>query len=306
MTADLAVIVVTYNSEDYLDACLDSVDAIEGLDVEVVVVDNASTDRTVDAARKRPADNLTVVANDENVGFGRANNQGVAACDAPLVLLLNPDAELAPGAAEALVALQQDRPEHGLYGGLTRRVDGTLNEHTLRKLPSVLGTVTFGLGLSAVHPLLAVEQLDLPTETSTAPLVTGSLLLIDREVWDELGGFDERFFMYSEDADLCQRAVALGYVPLVQPDAVIIHDGGASSPDTGRKIAMMMAGRATYVRLHWTGPARWLALSALYCGVGIRAAADRLLGKEAWLTAWRHRSWWMPGYRQDASQTPPS
>lgn len=306
MSPDLAVIVVTYNSEDDLEPCLDSVAEIEDLAVEVAVVDNASTDATVALAEQRRSATVQVLANDENLGFGRAINQGVAATTAPLILLLNPDAVLTPGSAEALVGLSKDRPEHGLYGGLTRRNDGTLNEHTLRKLPSLLGTVTFGLGLAAVHPLLAVEKLDVPTELTTAPMVTASLLLIDRTVWDRLGGFDERFFLYSEDADLCRRAVDLGHLPLVDPGAVIVHDGGASSPDIGRKIAMMMAGRTTYIRIHWSGPQRWLALASLYVGVGIRAAADRVLGKRSWLTAWGLRSWWLPGYRPDAPPVPPA
>ena len=306
MRPELAVVIVSYNSELDLDDCLDSVAAIEDLVVEVAVVDNFSTDDSVAVARKRESATVQVLVNEENVGFGRAVNQGVAATTAPLVLLLNPDATLTPGSAETLVRLSQDRPSHGLYGGLTRLSDGTLNEHTLRKLPSLLGTVMFGLGLAAVHPRLAVEKLDLPTDLTAVPMVTASLLLIDRTVWDELDGFDERFFMYYEDADLCRRAVDQGYVPLVDPDAIVLHDGGASSPDTGRKIAMMMAGRSTYIRTHWSGLPRWLALAALNCGVGLRAAIDRARGKQVWTTAWSLRSWWFPGYSVGSAAVPPA
>lgn len=295
MSPDLAIVIVTYNSEPYIEACLRSVDAIEETEVEVVVFDNASTDQTVEVAKPWNSTSVTIVAGEENLGFGQAVNRSVEMTTAPYVLLLNPDAELMPGSAEGLLALARSKPENGLYGGLTRQSDGSLNEHTLRKLPSLLGTLMFGFGLSAVHPRLAVERLELPTELSAAPMVTASLLMIDRKVWDQLGGFDDRFFMYSEDADLCRRAVDSGHVPLVDPDIIVKHDGGASTPDTGRKIAMMMAGRATYIRLHWKGPAQALALGSLWCGVGLRSLVDRVRGQNAWATAWSQRRHWIAG-----------
>lgn len=299
---ELSVVVVTFNSEAHIERCLASVEAIEGLRTEVVVVDNASTDGTVELL-STIGSGANVVGLDENIGFGRAVNLAVSETRAPYILLLNPDAVLRPGSAERLLARARTDPEHGLYGGVTIRSDGSVNEHTLRRLPSLLGAVVFATGLSAIVPRLAVERIPVPSHPATAPFITASLLLVDRRVWCELGGFDPRFFMYGEDSDLCRRAVDLGHVPLVDPEVVVVHDGGASTPDHGRKIALMMAGRSTYSRIHWCGWRRTLALSCLRAGVAVRAVGGRLSGQPAWASAWALRDWWYPGYdaRADGS-----
>ncbi len=305
---ELSVLIVTYNNESDIEACLDSVAAIEGLDVETVVVDNGSSDGTLAAARRHPL-GVEVIDAGDNLGFGRGMNMAAAATSGALLLLLNPDAVLAPGAAERLVGLARRRPGAAMYGGLTEYTDGTLNANTVRRLPGVRSTLMFATGLSILSQRIPdFEATPLPNDDAVRPvqMLTGSLMLIPRPVWDRLGGFDEHFFMYAEDTDLFARIAEEGLEILLDPAARIIHDGGASTPDTGRKTVMMMAGRSTYVRLRWPGVRGRLGLAALWTGVAVRALAGRVHPRaRRWRTAWAMRDWWLPGYG-DGRRLPPS
>ena len=129
-------------------------------------------------------------------------------------------------------------------------------------------------------------------------MITGSLLLVRREDFERYSGFDERYVMYSEDADLCARVVEDGGTILVDTGASITHDGGGSSKSGGRMIAMMNAGRSTYLRTRWSGPRRRLGLALLWAGSGLRAAVGLVHpGTRRWSEAWTYRRWWWPGYQ---------
>ncbi|MDG2112637.1 MAG: glycosyltransferase family 2 protein [Actinomycetota bacterium] len=305
---DLSVLIVTYNNEADIAACLDSVAAIEGLDVQTIVLDNASGDATFAAATAHSL-RAHVIALETNVGFGSGMNRAAADATGTNLLLLNPDAVLERGAAERLVELTTQRPDAAVYGGLTMFTDGRLNPNTVRRLPSLRAVAMFATGLSMLSGRITdFEQLPLPTsdEVAAVPMLTGSLMLIPHEVWDQLGGFDERFFMYAEDTDFCARIADAGLEILLDPLARIVHDGGASTPDGGRKAAMMMSGRATYIRLRWTGIKRRVGLGLLWFGVAIRALSGRLHPKaRRWAEAWRLRDWWFPGYGDGRPNLPP-
>lgn len=224
-------------------------------------------------------------------------------------MLLNPDATLKPGAAERLVALTADRPGAAMYGGLTEYTDGRLNSNTVRRLPSLAAVAVFATGVSIFSSRISdLEQMPLPTDDAVrpVPMLTGSLMLIPRGVWDRLGGFDERFFLYAEDTDLCARIEEAGLEVLLDPGARIVHDGGASTPDGGRKTALMMAGRATYIRVRWSGLRRRLGLAMLWTGVLVRSVIGRLHPRaRRWVETWHLRSWWFPGYGEGRPKLPP-
>ena len=307
--ADLSVVIVTFNNSADIGACLDSVAAIDPPAADVVVVDNASDDNTVARAQEH-ALRPTVIANDGNEGFGRGVNRGAAAASGDHLLLLNPDAVLRPGAVQLLLAQLEDRQDVAMAGGLTEFTDGGCNPFTVRRLPSLRSLVVFATGLSALSSRIPdFERLPLPEddEVRSVPMLTGSLMLVPRPVWEELGGFDERFFMYAEDTDLCARMLDSGRQILLVPAARIVHDGGASTPDSGRKTAMMLAGRATYIRLRWRGPRRMVGLALLQAGVAVRALLARVRpGAMRWRAAWGLRSWWSPGYGEGRPVLPPT
>jgi Methyltransferase domain/Glycosyl transferase family group 2 len=123
-------------------------------------------------------------------------------------------------------------------------------------------------------------------------VVTGLLMLVRRELWERLGGFDEDFFMYGEDVDLSLRAAQLGYRPCITPNAVVVHHGGASAPSTGARLVLLLTGRVTLMRKCWTSPRARVGTRLLLLGVALRAAA----GRDGWRHAWRDRRQWAAGY----------
>ena len=299
----VSVVVVSYNSAADLPACLDSVEASarDGLVVEVVVVDNASSDGSPDLVRARPAP-VRVVETGANLGFAAAVNRGVAETSGDLVLLLNPDAVLLPGSLDALVAFALAHPEHGLYGGRVVHEDGTNDPSSCWGAMSLWSLACFATGLSTAlrrHPVFDPESLG-RWERDTVrevPVLTGCLVLAPRRVWEELGGLDEAYWLYAEDADLSLTARRAGWRPVVVPQAEILHAKGGSSTSS-TKTPLVLAGRATLLRRRWSPSARTAGLALLLLGVGLRAGLARLSGRGGadWRAAWRTRSLWLRGY----------
>jgi len=141
-------------------------------------------------------------------------------------------------------------------------------------------------------------------------VVTGCFLLSPRAVWDELGGLDERYFMYGEDADLAMRARTAGYRPVICPDAKLVHEVGQCSETPVHKTLLLYRGKASLVRMHWKGLRRTAGLFLLAAGTGLRALASGLLSivrrpesAGRWQTLWRERGDWLRGYGAAEDQT---
>ncbi len=239
-SARLAVVVVNHDAGAFLDACLASVGAAAGdLTLEVVLVDNASTDGSTERAeRAHPA--LHVIRNAGNPGFGAAANQGVRAASAPFVLLLNPDAEITGGSLAAFVKVAEERPRAGALGALVRNSDGTL-QPSARKVPTMLES----LGHAFIGPIKADNRFsraytmadwDRSSEREV-DWISGSAMLLRREAFDAMGGFDEGYFMYVEDVDLCTRLRDAGWTVLFSPELEVVHETGVSSRARSRKLA---------------------------------------------------------------------
>ncbi len=302
---DVSVVVVSYNAADWLPRALASVAAVRALAVETVVVDNAS-EQAVRSYLARLPEGIRLVQLAANVGFGRAVNVGVARSTGRYVMLLNPDAELRPGALEALVDFLRQDPRRGIVGGRTVRPgDGedVVDPSSCWGRPTLWSWFCSATGLTALarrSPLLDPESLghwqrDTVREVD---IVTGCLLLTERSTWEALGGFDERFFMYGEDADLCLRAHDAGWRPAITPAAVAVHAVGASSASRLGKQRLLLQGKATLARTRW-GPARArLGIGLLAAGVGLRALAERcgLAAGDRYRELWRTRAQWLAGY----------
>ncbi len=225
----VAVVIVSHESREVLPAALASLSAHAGLPYEVAVVDNASADRTLDTVRAAfPA--ATVVANAENAGFARACNQGLRCTTAPLVLFLNPDAELTEGALPALVARLEATPGAAAAGPLTRNPDGTVQVSTGPDLGILSEWRQRRLvrGVAARRPAALAEAEALHARERDVDWVSGACLLARRQDLLAVGGFDERFFLYEEDADLCRRLRSRGRRVLFTPAATVRHRLGAS------------------------------------------------------------------------------
>ena len=138
-------------------------------------------------------------------------------------------------------------------------------------------------------------------------IVTGCLLLVPRKRWNELGGFDTRFFMYGEEADFALRAAKAGLRPIITPDSVITHEVGASSKVRSDKVILLYQGKATLVRKHWSGARRSVGLGLLWLGVGLRATFAKLMPRaerqSVWPQVWGARRRWFAGYPTVAAPT---
>ena len=192
-----------------------------------------------------------------NIGFARACNLGIARSRGEHVMLLNPDAVLRPEAIDGLVAFFRRDPGTGLVGGRTLRPDGDLDPSSCWGAPSLWSWFCSATGLTSVFrrsrifdpESLGSWQRDSEREVD---IVTGCLLLTSREIWDRLGGFDEDYFMYGEDADLSMRAKELGFRPSITPQATAVHAVGASSSVRLDKLRLLHTGKATLARKRWS------------------------------------------------------
>jgi len=259
-----SVIVVSWNAREDLLRCLASVHAHAAVPFEATVVDNASSDGSPAAVRAAfPA--TRVIENDANLGFARASNQGLREARAPYVLFLNPDAELQPGALPTLLRLLDEDPRMGAVGPRTCSLDGSIqvsfgpdlslaSEWRQRRL--VKGVRDREPGALATAERLAAQPRELGW-------VSGSCLLGRRDALDGVGGFDEGFFLYEEDADLCRRLRQAGWRVAFAPQAEVLHRLGRSMAQAPlRSRAEYHRSHLRYYRKH-NGVAATLALRLL-------------------------------------------
>lgn len=316
MTSSIDIVIVNFNTRERTTECIASVLDQKIPGVQVIVVDNGSADGSAESFRTRFAE-VTVIEAGENLGFARGVNLGAAAGVGDFVLLLNPDASVFPGSIEALRDFALAHPDHGLYGGRTLRPDGSLDPSSCWGAPTLWSLAMFATTLSTVFKRSTVfdpESLG-RWERDTVrevPVITGCLLLTRRSLWQSMGGMDERFFLYGEDAEFSHRARRQGLRPIIVPDAVIEHDVGGSTASSGRKMAMVMAGKATYLRAAWNPLAAGLGIALLQAGAGTRAILERVTraAKRTWRDVWASRSDWRDGYpraeRTLFGRTPPA
>ncbi len=230
--ADLAVVVVNYNAGDFLLRCMESLHtAVGDVRAEIVIVDNASQDGSAEAAAAAYED-VELIRNTENRGFAEAANQGIAATSAPYVLLLNPDAEIIGGTLASFVKVARERPRAAAIGALVRNPDGSI-QPSARRVPR-LGEA---LGHAFLGPLIPSNRFtrsytlagwDRASEREVE-WVSGSAMLLRREALAKVGAFDQGYFMYVEDVDLCTRLRRGGWQVLFSPELEVVHQIGVST-----------------------------------------------------------------------------
>jgi len=275
MPPDLDVIVVTYNSAHVVGDLLDSLPrALGALTADVIVVDNGSTDGTVDLVTARGD---CKVVRSANVGFAGGVNRGVREGEsAEAILVLNPDVWLGENAIPPLLKALHE-PNVGIVAPQVRSPQGGL-EFSLRREPSLLNAA----GLSRTGWPAVSEHLSDPEDYARPRVVDwalGAVLLISRSCYDLLGGWDESFFLYSEETDFCLRARDLGLLTRYEPESVAVHIGGASGR-SGKTHAMQMINRVRLYRRRHTALAAW-------CYYGLTVA--------------RELSWIVRGHRESLS-----
>ncbi len=308
MKADVAIVIVTYNSEGQIRECLESVfGQRKNITQQVIVVDNESRDGTVALIRSEFPD-VQLILPGENLGFAKGVNLGAGKADADFVLLLNPDTVILDHAVDVIVEFARAHPSHGLYGGRTLKPDGSLEPSSCWGVPTLWSMALFALGITTLaskNRWLDPESLGSWQRDSVREVgvITGCFLLTPLDIWKQLRGLDERYFMYGEDVDFAMRAKAAGRRPVICPDATLVHEVGQSSDTPVHKMLLLYRGKASLVRTHWKGPARKFGIFLLAAGTALRASAANViaLGRKTdtagrWQTLWQKRNEWLPGY----------
>lgn len=286
---DLSVVIVNYNTAGFLQRCLDHLlPELAGRDSEVFVVDNGSSDGSA-AMVRREFPTVTVLENGENLGFARANNRALPLARGRNVLLLNPDTEVAAGSIARLEQALDALPNAVGVGPKIVRPDGRLDLASRRTFPSPGVALPRLLGLSRMFPRSrrlarynrTYEDPDQPGEMDAG---TAAAMCFRRDALQAVGFFDEDFFMYGEDLDLCYRLRERGGRIYYVPSALVLHHKGEASGQQPRAMlrefhrAMWLFYRKHYVS-GWRvalAPAVWLGIRLRYGLVlGLNAARGR-------------------------------
>ncbi len=271
MGVDLSIIIVNYNVKEFLENALISIKkAIEGINAEIFVVDNASEDGSVEMIKQKfPEVNL--IANSENLGFAKANNQALKLARGKYILLINPDTIVQEDTFKVLISFLESHPECGMVGCKVLNPDGTLQLACRRSFPTPWVAFTKMIGLSSLFPkskIFAKYNLTYlnPDEVAEVDAVSGSFMMIRREVYESVGGLDEDFFMYGEDIDWCYRIKKAGWKIYYVPFTQIIHFKGESTKRSNiDEIRVFYEAMKIFVRKHY----KEFALLGVILRVGI-------------------------------------
>jgi N-acetylglucosaminyl-diphospho-decaprenol L-rhamnosyltransferase len=229
--AAVSAVVVNYNAKEHLLACIASLRA-EGIE-EIVVADNSSVDGSEAAVRATDPD-VDYHQTGANLGLGTGTNRGAARTqpERPFLLCINPDAQLEPGALKAMVAAFDGRPRLGIVGPRIEDPDGSLypSVRTFPNLIDSIGHAFLGLVWGDNPFTRRYRMLDWDhAAAADVDWVSGACFVIRRECWGVIGGFDEGYFMYAEDLDLCWRARRAGWDVAYEPSARAVHAQGVST-----------------------------------------------------------------------------
>lgn len=301
---DLTVIVVNYNTRHLFDECFSCLNqASSNLSVQGLVVDNASTDGSQAFLRAKPSF-ATAVFNDLNVGFGRANNQAVPLVEGRYALLLNTDAFVSPDTLTKTLAWMDAHPDCGVLGVKLTDRSGAL-QPSCRYFPTPFNIFLNRTGLQRLFPrgVLVDDMTWDHAAVRECDWVPGCYYLIRREVLDQVGLFDPRFFMYYEEVDHCRRVKAAGWKVMFYPDTSVVHLAGESAKSAGalskaRQISgLQVESELLYMRKHYgrLGLAWHMALVGLGDAVvGLKQLLKRALRRREpghfqplFLSTWR-------------------
>lgn len=307
----LDIIIVSYNTAEYTKRAIQSVyDQTQATDFNIIVVDNNSPDNSVDVIRDNFPD-VTLIESKQNLGFAGGVNLGAKETSSEYILLLNPDTIILKAAIDKIMHFSQQKPEAGIWGGVTLNDDLSLNPNNARARLSFQTLFFSAFGLSKAFRSSCFFNHDNygcwdRNSIYEVDVITGCFFLTTRSLWKELQGLDDTFFMYAEEADYCIRAIKRGYKPTVTPNARIIHHGGVSEANFSGKMIKLLKGKAELINKH-TPPWKQFLFKKLLLmhvinkvlsyNVQMLLKRDKKSLRMEWQTILRQRHSWLKGYR---------
>ena len=266
---DVSIIIVSYNVRHFLEQCLRSVYASRGqLELEIFVVDNASSDNTLGFLREQfpraEHPELHLVNNVRNVGFGRANNQALAHAKGRYILFLNPDTVLTEHTLTDCVTFADSHADMGALGVMQLHSNGEFALESRHGIPTPWRAFCQMSGLSSLFP--ATKTFDgyhmrFFNNAAAAPIeiASGAFMLIPRDALEEIGGFDERFFMYCEDVDLCYRLLQSGRQNYYLPTPILHYKGASTRRGSFRYVHTFYSAMLIFFNKHYAKSARLMS-----------------------------------------------
>jgi N-acetylglucosaminyl-diphospho-decaprenol L-rhamnosyltransferase len=303
---ELSIVVVSYNTRDLTCDCIRSIDDSKlPMRHEVIVYDNASDDGSAELIESL-FPKVKVIRSDQNVGFAAANNIAVETVRGEWVLLLNPDTQVLDKGIDRLFQYAAKTNERGIFGGASITPGGAVDYRSCWARPGLWGLSMRALGISSLaknSKVLNPEEMpDWQRDSiKEVDVITGCFLMLKKTTWDELGGFDVDYFMYSEETDLCLRAAKHGIARIFFPHARVLHIGGASERSKPYKTIKLFRGKCLYFEKNYG----WLVSTSAALILNIHVltrllalGARRLLTNnitdefQHWLTVWQQRKTW--------------
>ena len=256
---DLSIIIVNYNVKEFLQNLLHSISKSSiKINHEIIIIDNASNDGSVEFIREKFPE-VALIASKTNLGFSKANNIGMRQSSGKYILLLNPDTLVSEDTFEKMIRFFEENPLVGLAGCKILNPDGTLQLACRRSFPGPWTSFCKVTGLSNLFPKSRIfarynlTYLD-PNETYEVDAVSGSFMIFRKDVYEKIGGLDEKFFMYGEDLDFCYRVQKSGYKVFYVPSTQIIHYKGESTKRSGLdETKIFYSAMHLFVKKHLSG-----------------------------------------------------
>ena len=309
--AKVDIILVSYNTAEYTLGALTSVyQQTQDVAFNIIVVDNNSQDDSVEQI-KQYFPQITLISSDQNLGFAGGVNLAASYATGDYILLLNPDTVILDRAIDRLLQFAQEQPKQGIWGGITLNNDRSINSHNAWSEETIFTLILSTLGLNRLfkhscffnHANYGCWKRD---SVKVVDVLQGSFFLTSKQLWDQLEGLDERFFMYAEEADYCYRAKQLGYQAMITPTAQIIHHGGGSEKNLSGKMIRLLTGKTTFINKHHTVGRGFVMKSLLFTYICHKVILSTLLtwikrDKEhknrEWWTVLKHSKTWLRGYQ---------
>lgn len=305
---DVSILIVCYKSRDLILPCLQGVEQFTtGCSYEVLLVD-CSNDGATDLVRTE-FPKTRIVENTENLGFGRGNNFLAEHATGSYLLLLNPDVIVTDDSIGELYRTAIARPDAGAVGGRTRLPDGTRDPSCTQVIPTLFRMTMAAVGGARfLNGALAEDA----TEPAEVEILSGAFMLVRRDAWLQVKGFDTSFFMYSEEVDLCVRIRQQGFSVLMTPCAEIIHLVGSGNSQNPRRILLLTTARMHFFRKFWNPWQVVLGGMLIWIHAAIRVAISTicfpLLGRNRARRLWdayqpivfQPAKWWF-GFPPNAS-----
>ncbi|MEW5868446.1 MAG: glycosyltransferase family 2 protein [Chloroflexota bacterium] len=290
----LSILIVSWNTRTLLEACLDSVrrelHASPGLESEIIVVDNASSDGSLEMIQQGYPE-CPLIANKHNRGFGAANNQAAAAAQGDFLLLLNPDTLLHPGLIAGLVEHLEKHPELGAVGPRVLNPDGSL-QSSAHPTPTLFREAWRLFHLDNLAPISQYPAKFFETSLARpVDILKGACILLRRAALQGEKLFDERFFMYSEEVDLCLRLRQAGWQIHWLPTVSLVHYGGQSTQQIPEQMFLeLYRNKVKFFRKHYGDGTAWIYKTLLFlaalprCSLGLLPSSNH----KEWKTTARH------------------